>query len=297
MNLKSDSVGVRVLAIPFVVPKPPMPRRLEMNQFTRFWICLKRTVTRTQIGIRQRQRRDRLPTVGTLDFVTENRILETWINHEVRALKSFIKSGRDREIIITVSVLRVPRIIITVNPAEVPTLFTPSYWNPPDLSIAAFVAPNATVIGKVEIAAGVSIWYNAVIRADVERIALGACTNVQDGAILHGDPGQPTILEEFVTIGHRAVIHSAQIERGCLIGIGAIVLDGVRVGSGSIVGAGSVVTKDVPPRSLVVGVPAKLRRELSDSEVEHLIEHAQQYEKLALVHANKGTDLGFHVQL
>ncbi len=184
-----------------------------------------------------------------------------------------------------------------MNPSEVPILFTPSYWNPPDLSIAAFVAPNATVIGKVEIASGVSIWYNAVIRADVERIVLGTCTNIQDGAILHGDPGQPTILEEFVTIGHRAVVHSAYIEPGCLIGIGAIVLDGVRVGAGSIVGAGSVVTKDVPPRSLVVGVPAKLRRELSDSEVKQLIEHAQHYEKLAIVHSNRGTDLGFDVQI
>ncbi len=184
-----------------------------------------------------------------------------------------------------------------MNPSEFPILFTPSYWNPPDLSIAAFVAPNATVIGNVEIHSGVSIWYHAIVRADVERIIVGASTNIQDGAILHGDPGQLTILEEFVTVGHRAVIHSAHIERGCLIGIGAIVLDGVRVGAGSIVGAGSVVTKNVPPRSLVVGVPAKPIRQLSDSEVEHLTEHAQHYEKLALVHANKGTDLGFYVQM
>lgn len=146
-------------------------------------------------------------------------------------------------------------------------------------------------------AAGVSIWYNAVLRGDVERICLGASTNIQDGAILHGDPGKPTILEDFVTVGHRAVIHSAHVERGSLVGIGAIVLDGVRVGAGSIIGAGSVVTKDVPPRSLVVGVPAKPLRDLSDSEVAHLIEHAQQYEKLALVHAGKGTDLGFRVQM
>ncbi|NDJ18456.1 gamma carbonic anhydrase family protein [Myxacorys almedinensis] len=171
------------------------------------------------------------------------------------------------------------------------------FWTQPDLSQAAFVAPNATVIGWVEIAAGVSIWYGAVVRGDVERIRLGASTNIQDGAILHGDPGNPTVLEDFVTVGHRAVIHSAQVERGCLIGIGAIVLDGVRVGAGSIVGAGSVVTKDVPPRSLVVGVPAKPLRPLSDSEVAHLIDHAQRYEKLALVHAGKGTDPGFCVQM
>lgn len=170
---------------------------------------------------------------------------------------------------------------------------TPSYWLPPDLSNAAFIAPNATVIGQVEVERGVSIWYGAVIRGDVEKIIIGACTNIQDGAILHGDPGQITRLEEFVTVGHRAVIHSAQVEQGCLIGIGAVVLDGVRVGTGSIIGAGSIVTKDVPARSLVVGVPAKVLRPVSDEEAAGLIDHARKYEKLALVHANRATDLGF----
>lgn len=170
---------------------------------------------------------------------------------------------------------------------------TSAYWQPVDFSQAAFVAPNAVVMGQVSLAAGVSIWYGAVVRGDVERIEIGESSNIQDGAILHGDPGKPTILEDHVTVGHRAVIHSAYIERGCLIGIGAVVLDGVRVGAGSIVGAGAVVSKDVPPLSLVVGVPAKLLRELADTEAEELIEHARRYEKLALVHAGIGTDLGF----
>ncbi|MGQ4646751.1 gamma carbonic anhydrase family protein [Lyngbya aestuarii] len=168
-----------------------------------------------------------------------------------------------------------------------------SYWSPPDLSQAAFVAPNATVMGQVLLSAGVSIWYGAVVRGDVERIEIGERTNIQDGAILHGDPGKPTILEDHVTVGHRAVIHSAHIERGSLIGIGAVVLDGVRVGSGSIVGAGAVVSRDVPPMSLVVGVPAKRLRDISEAEARELLEHARHYEKLALVHAGKGTDLGF----
>jgi len=155
------------------------------------------------------------------------------------------------------------------------------------------VAANATVIGNVTVAAGVSIWYGAVVRADIERIVLGDRTNLQDGVILHGDPGTPTVLEDHVTVGHRAVIHSAYIERGCLIGIGAIVLDGVRIGSGSIIGAGAVVTKDVPARSLVVGIPGKVVRQISDEEATALIEHAYRYEKLALVHAGKGTELGF----
>ena len=163
----------------------------------------------------------------------------------------------------------------------------PSYWPRPDLSQAAFVAEGAVVIGRVEVAAGASIWYGAVVRADVERIAIGSSTNI------HGDPGKPTVLEDFVTVGHRAVIHSAYIERGCLIGIGAIVLDGVRVGTGSIVGAGAVVTKDVPPHTLVAGVPAKRLRDVSEEEAAELVEHAKRYEKLALVHAGKGSDLGF----
>lgn len=170
---------------------------------------------------------------------------------------------------------------------------TSSYWSSVDLSQAAFVAPNAVVMGKVKIGGGVSIWYGAVVRGDVEWIEIGERTNIQDGAILHGDPGKPTILEDHVTVGHRAVVHSAYIERGSLIGIGAVVLDGVRVGTGSIIGAGCVVTKDVPPFSLMVGVPAKRLRDVSETEAAELIEHARRYEQLALVHAGKGTDLGF----
>ena len=125
------------------------------------------------------------------------------------------------------------------------------------------------------------------------RIQIGAHSNVQDGAVLHGDPHLPTVLEDHVTIGHRAVVHSAHIERGCLIGIGAIILNGVRVGAGSMVGAGAVVNKDVPPGSLVVGVPGKVFRPLSTTEIDDLIEHAKKYEQLALTHAGKGTSLGF----
>ena len=168
-----------------------------------------------------------------------------------------------------------------------------NFWAAPDITQAAFVAPGAAVIGNISLETGVSIWYGAVLRADVETICVGAYTNIQDGAILHGDPGQPTVLEAYVTVGHRAVIHSAHIESGCLIGIGAVVLNGVRVGTGSIVGAGALVTKDVPPRSLVVGLPAKVMRPVSDEEAAELIEHAKKYHQLALVHAGKGTQIGF----
>ncbi len=168
-----------------------------------------------------------------------------------------------------------------------------SYWSIPDLSTAAFVADNATVIGNVSLAEGSSIWYGAVVRGDIERIAVGKYSNVQDGAILHGDPDKPTILEDYVTVGHRAVIHSAYIETGCLIGIGAIILDNVRVGAGSIVGAASVVTKDVPARSLVVGIPARKVREITEEQALELLEHARNYAKLAQFHAGTGKDLGF----
>jgi carbonic anhydrase/acetyltransferase-like protein (isoleucine patch superfamily) len=166
-------------------------------------------------------------------------------------------------------------------------------WPTPDCSKAAFVADNATVLGHVTLAEGCNIWYGAILRGDVETIQIGAFTNVQDAAVIHCDPGLPAVLEDYVTVGHRAVIHSAHVERGSLIGIGAIVLNGVRVGAGSIIGAGAVVTKDVPPRSLVMGIPGKVIKAVADDQAEGMIEHAKKYHRLALAHAGKGTDLGF----
>jgi carbonic anhydrase/acetyltransferase-like protein (isoleucine patch superfamily) len=157
-------------------------------------------------------------------------------------------------------------------------------WPIIDLSPAAFVAANATVIGQVKIGQQASIWYNAVVRGDVCAIEIGEYCNIQDGAVIHGDPDLPTILESYVTIGHQATIHSAHLERGCLIGIGAIVLNGVRVGAGSIIGAGCVVTKDVLPRSMMVGIPAKLLREVTVAEATDLISHAEKYAQLGLLH-------------
>ncbi|MEI6331949.1 MAG: gamma carbonic anhydrase family protein [Pseudanabaena sp.] len=154
----------------------------------------------------------------------------------------------------------------------------------PDRHRAAFIASDAVVIGDVHLADRVNIWYKAVIRADVNRMDIGYCTNIQDGAILHGDPDQPLVIGEYVTIGHRAIVHGAEIGRGCLIGMGAIILEGVKIGAGSIVGAGAVVTKDVPAGVVVAGVPAKVLRELSEEEQEKAIAHAENYYQLSLLH-------------
>jgi carbonic anhydrase/acetyltransferase-like protein (isoleucine patch superfamily) len=162
-----------------------------------------------------------------------------------------------------------------------------------DITQTAFVAPDAVLVGDVNLEIGTSIWYKAVIRADLNSINIGAFSNIQDGAILHGDAGLPLVIEDYVTVGHNAVIHGLKIGRGSLIGIGAIILEGVSIGRGSMVGAGAVVTKDVLDGIIVTGVPAKPMRSLSREEQADLILHAQKYHKLALYHAGKGTDKGF----
>jgi len=166
-------------------------------------------------------------------------------------------------------------------------------WPKPRLHPDAWVANSAVVIGDVQLAAGASLWPTAVARGDGCPIVVGPGSNVQDGAILHGDPGQPVTIGADVTIGHRAVIHGATLEDGCLIGIGAIVLNGVTVGAGALVAAGSVVTRDVPPRSLVMGAPAQVKRELSAEVVAEQRQHARRYQQLAQAHAGHSQTTGF----
>ena len=158
-------------------------------------------------------------------------------------------------------------------------------WPDPQIDAAAWVAESAVVIGNVQMAAGSSLWPTAVARGDLEQISIGAGSNVQDGAVIHGDPGQPVRIGADVTVGHRAVIHGATIEDGCLVGIGAIVLNGVTIGAGALVAAGSVVTKDVPPGTLVMGMPAAVKRELSPEAIDQQLCHARRYAQLAASHA------------
>ena len=158
-------------------------------------------------------------------------------------------------------------------------------WPAPQIEATAWVADSAVVIGDVVMAEGSSLWPTAVARGDLDSIRIGAFSNVQDGAVLHGDPGQPVRIGREVTVGHRAVIHGATLGDGCLIGIGAVVLNGVAVGEGALVAAGSVVTKDVPAHMMVVGIPAQPKRELSLETVEQQRLHARRYAELAARHA------------
>ncbi|MFQ6540095.1 MULTISPECIES: gamma carbonic anhydrase family protein [Aphanothece] len=160
-------------------------------------------------------------------------------------------------------------------------------WPDPQIHPDAWVAPTAVVIGDVQLAAGASLWPTAVARGDVCPILIGAGSNVQDGAVLHGDPGQPVRIGADVTIGHRAVVHGATLEDGCLIGIGAVVLNGVTVGAGALVAAGAVVTRDVPPGALVMGTPAQVRRDLTPEAIAAQRLHAQRYRQLAMAHAGR----------
>ena len=160
-------------------------------------------------------------------------------------------------------------------------------WPEPRIASDAWVSDDAVVIGDVTMASGSSLWPTAVARGDLASISIGVNSNVQDGAVLHGDPGEPVVIGADVTVGHRAVIHGAHLEDGCLVGIGAVVLNGVTVGRGALVAAGSVVTKDIPAGSMVMGIPATVKRELSDDTQRAQRDHARRYASLAQAHAQR----------
>jgi len=160
----------------------------------------------------------------------------------------------------------------------------------PKIHESVFVADDAIIIGAVEIGAESSVWFGSILRGDVNHIRIGARTNVQDGSIIHvSRETHSTILEDEVTLGHRVTLHGCHIETGCLIGIGAIILDGVRVGKNSMVAAGSLITPNtqIPPRSLVMGSPAKVKRELGDDEVKDLEKFWRNYVSLSRIYQNQ----------
>ncbi|MBT8138462.1 MAG: gamma carbonic anhydrase family protein [Gammaproteobacteria bacterium] len=135
-----------------------------------------------------------------------------------------------------------------------------------------FVAPNASVIGDVTLQTQVGVWFGVVIRGDVERVEIGARSNVQDNSVLHADPGFPLLVGEDVTIGHKTMVHGCTIGDGSLVGINAVVLNGARIGRNCVIGAGAVVTEntEVPDGSMVLGCPGKVVKQLSE-EMQHAI--------------------------
>ena len=154
----------------------------------------------------------------------------------------------------------------------------------PKIHETAFVAHNAVIIGDVEIGEQASIWFGSVLRGDVNYIRIGDRTNIQDGTIIHvSSKDHPTILEDNITVGHRVTLHGCYVESECLIGIGSILLDGVRIGKNSLVAAGRLVTPNtnIPPGSLVMGSPARIKRSLTTDEIAGLKTSWQNYVELS----------------
>src|SRR5213595_1444905 len=153
----------------------------------------------------------------------------------------------------------------------------------PTIHSSAWIVPGATVIGDVTLEEESSVWYGAVLRGDINRIIIGPRSNVQDNAVIHVDTNYPTTVGELVTIGHTAIVHACKIDNEVLVGMGAIVLDDVEVGARSIIGANALVTlaTKIPPGSLVLGSPAKIRRSLSLDEQNDIARWAWSYVETA----------------
>ena len=158
--------------------------------------------------------------------------------------------------------------------------------NAPQVAATAWVADSASVIGRVRLAEGASVWYGAVLRGDNDWITLGRDTNIQDGSVLHTDTGFPLMLGDRVTVGHQAMLHGCTVGDECLIGIQAVVLNGAKIGRHCIVGAGALVTegKEFPEGSLIVGSPAKVLRTLSSAQFAMLSRMASHYVEQAQRH-------------
>ena len=156
----------------------------------------------------------------------------------------------------------------------------------PKIHSSAFIAPGAHVIGDVTLSKGTSVWFTAVLRGDIHSIRVGEDTNIQDGCVLHVDRDKPCILKRGIIMGHQATAHACVIEDGVLIGIGARILSGAHVGAYSLIGAGAIVLENarIPERSLVLGVPGKVIRQLTPKEIASHVPWARRYRELARVY-------------
>lgn len=158
-----------------------------------------------------------------------------------------------------------------------------------------FVAENAAVTGRVAIARGASIWYGASVRGDLSTITIGEYTNIQDGAVLHCDPGKDLVIGRHVTVGHLAMIHAKEVGDRCLIGIHSTILSGARIGEGSLIAAGALVREDqvIPPRSIVVGLPGKVIGQVTEEQWKEAEARALRYHATARRHAEDRADPSF----
>ena len=156
----------------------------------------------------------------------------------------------------------------------------------PEVDESAFLAAGTRVIGDVRLGPESSVWYNAVLRGDSASITVGAGSNLQDNVSVHVDAGSPVVIGENVSVGHNAVVHGCTVEDGCLIGMGSVILSGAVIGAGSLVAGGALVLGGtiIPPGSMVAGVPAKVRRELTDEEKLGILRNAEVYRAGVLAH-------------
>ncbi len=151
--------------------------------------------------------------------------------------------------------------------------------NVPEISSDSWVAPNAIIIGKVKLEKNSSIWFNAVLRGDIEKIVIGENSNIQDGSVLHTDPGCPLTVGKGVTVGHMVMLHGCEISDDTLIGIGSTILNKAKIGKNCIIGANTLITenKAIPDNSLVLGSPGKVIRKVTDDEIKVICENAKHY--------------------
>ena len=151
--------------------------------------------------------------------------------------------------------------------------------NVPEISADTWVAPNAIIIGKVKLEKNSSIWFNAVLRGDIEKIVIGENSNIQDGSVLHTDPGYPLTVGKGVTVGHMVMLHGCEISNDTLIGIGSTILNKAKIGKNCIIGANTLVTENkvIPDNSLVLGSPGKVIRKVTDDEIKVICENAEHY--------------------
>ncbi len=151
--------------------------------------------------------------------------------------------------------------------------------NVPEISSDSWVAPNAIIIGKVKLEKNSIIWFNAVLRGDIEKIVIGENSNIQDGSVLHTDPGCPLAVGKGVTVGHMVMLHGCEISDDTLIGIGSTILNKAKIGKNCIIGASTLVTENkvIPDNSLVLGSPGKVIRKVTDDEIKVICENAKHY--------------------